>query len=233
MKDRTFIIIENDYLPILRSIDESEMLVFIGTWHKLVGGYDYLIITSGSELKDEPRYGLCSVNMGLGNTFANFIIEIRMFYMLLEIGVEPEIIYLMISQLRKCDSKKRGYRTLSRRSRKHIVSHADELSVVGNEFWNDLLDRLSQMNPTDRKLFARIHKEIISALGDPNSSDVHVWDDVVFDVMKIVRDGGGEDEVFVHLAPYGCRYTDEAAQTAYEKQRAVTAKKLVKLIQEG
>jgi hypothetical protein len=200
LKDNTFILLENDYLPILRSVNESEMIVFIGMWHDTLKKHNYFI-SLDSVLQDKPPYGLHTVYVWMDhhhNKMNTFIFKNEMFFMLLKSGVEPEIIDLMNSQLDECYPLKNHKRFFSMK-RKYSVAKAEDLQKNHGEYWGNIIGQLSQMPPSDRKLFARLHREIYSGIGDLSSSDVHLWDDVVFDVMKIVRDGGGDEEVDKHL----------------------------------
>ena len=233
LKDKTVIINENR-LRWLLSEKQDEILVFIGTWQNNVktgcgSGYDYLIITPYSIPNDEPYYGLHTMYMPEGK-FAPFVFADKQFYILLEDGVAPEIIELMDLQYGCLSKNDEGYRELVKSDWEVSPPKA---RISRNEYMRTIIDTLSQMTVPDRKLFARVHKKILSALGNPNSSDVHAWDDVVLNVMKTVREGGGDDDIFAHLAPYGWRCEDEVMQTAYDKQRADTVEKLVALIREG
>jgi hypothetical protein len=149
---------------------------------------------------------------------------------LLEDGVAPEIIELMDLRYGCLSKMDEGYRELVKSA--WMVGPIKSRGSW-NEYMRKTIDTLSQMPPADRKLFARVHREIIRKIGDPHSSDVHAWDDKVFEVMKIVREGGGEEEVDKHLEPYGWHYEDEAKRTAYEKKHAEVVGKVVRMIREG
>lgn len=231
--NRTFILIEDD-LPKLLSVDESKIHVFIGAWHTRIGRYNYyVLIMPDSVLKNEPQYGLTKMYMTSEDLFSISVFKNEMFYMLLEAGVEPEIIDAMTVHLKKNDTTKNKTSAYREPSKIFSVASAEELPRGGNEFWRGLIDRLSKMLPADRKLFAQLHGEIIGVLGDPHSSDVHAWDDVALDIMKIAREGGGAEDVHRYLQPYGWFYDDPQRDIQFAKKREELAQKLVEMITEG
>jgi len=239
LKDYTLLLLEND-LPKLLSIDESDMLYFVAVWQTFKidkngkvkssdGGFRKIGSDSIDTGNSDDDFKFAPYTTYCYKKFYRSFLGLHIPYNLYE-KIDTKILEAFIPELFD------NY--IAQNSSKKFQKEWNE-AITHWEGWKYERSLFLGLSHEDKTLYEEVEKIIHrfdeDMVRETESSGKYSWFSIVWNSVQIVRNGEDENDLIKHLSKISRHYNDEYKEQRkrYENIRREAAKEIVKLIRES